>query len=157
MRAMSHPRAKGRSPSDPIEVCVGSYPLELSRCRRVLWGGYGRKSSIEMATAVYGKRASLLIWTLWRPAFSREAISPHERYQTSVLEWDRQFRLVRVHHEHREELGRLRLAGIGADAVAVAGQLGEALSGLVGRHRSVVDLTADRSLKHGRVDEGGFG
>ena len=33
---------------------------------------------------------------------------------------------------------------IGADAVAVAGQLGEALSGLVGRHRSVVDLTADR-------------
>src|ERR1700682_3772258 len=75
---------------------------------------------------------------------------------TSVPEWDRQFRLVRVHHEHREELGRLRLAGIGADAVAVAGQLGEALSGLVGRHRSVVDLTADRSLKHGRVDEGGF-
>src|SRR5262249_13149209 len=40
--------------------------------------------------------------------------------------------------------------------VAVAGQLGPALSGLVGRHRSVVDLTADRPLKHGRVDEGGF-
>src|SRR6266436_8528064 len=77
--------------------------------------------------------------------------------QTSVPEWDRQFRLVRVHHEHREELGRLRLAGIGADAVAVAGQLGEALSGVVGRHWSVVDLTADRPLKHGRVDEGGFG
>src|SRR5438552_702459 len=77
--------------------------------------------------------------------------------KTSVPEWDRQFRLVRVHHEHREELGRLRLAGIGTDAVAVAGQLGEALSRLVGRHRSVVDLTADRPLKHGRVDEGGFG
>jgi hypothetical protein len=81
--------------------------------------------------------------------------SPNEECP-SVPEWDRQFRLVRVHHEHREELGRLRLAGIGADAVAVAGQLGEALSGLVGRHRSVVDLTADRPLKHGRVDEGGF-
>jgi hypothetical protein len=39
----------------------------------------------------------------------------------SVPEGDRQFRLVRVHHEHREELGRLRLAGIGADTVAVAG------------------------------------
>src|SRR4029450_9026738 len=39
----------------------------------------------------------------------------------------------------------------------IAGQLGEALSGLVGRHRSVVDLTADLPLKHGRVDEGGFG
>src|SRR5437868_5598742 len=59
---------------------------------------------------------------------------------TSVPEWDRQFRLVRVHHEDREELGRLRLAGIGADAVAVAGRLGETLSGLVDRHRSVVDL-----------------
>src|SRR5438128_2229612 len=77
--------------------------------------------------------------------------------KTSVPEWDRQFRLVCVHDEHREELGRLRLAGIGADGVAVTGQLGEALSGLVGRHRSVVDLTADRPLEHGRVDEGGFG
>src|ERR687888_1947703 len=76
--------------------------------------------------------------------------------KTSVPEWDRQFRLIRVHHEHREELGWLRLTGIGADAVAVAGQLGEVLSGLVGRHRSVIDLTADRPLKHGRVDEGGF-
>src|SRR5919198_163820 len=76
--------------------------------------------------------------------------------KTSVPEWDRQFRLIRVHHEHREKLGRLRLTGIGADAVAVAGQLGEVLSGLVGRHRSVVDLTADRPLKHGRVDEGGL-
>src|SRR5256884_6513082 len=75
--------------------------------------------------------------------------------KTSVPEWDRQFRLVRVHHEHREELGRLRLAGIGADAVAVPGQLGEALAGLVGRHRSVLYLTADRPPKHGRVDEGG--
>ena len=63
---------------------------------------------------------------------------------TSVPEWDRQFRLVRVHHKHREELGRLGLAGIGADGVAVARQLGETLSDLVGRHRSVIDLAADR-------------
>lgn len=34
------------------------------------------------------------------------------------------------------------------------GQLGETLSGLVGRHRSVVGLTADRPLKHGRVTAG---
>ena len=52
---------------------------------------------------------------------------------------------------------KLRLAGIGADDMAVAGQLGEALSGLVGRYWSVVDLAADGSLEHGRVDEGGFG
>ena len=44
-----------------------------------------------------------------------------------------------------------------ADTVAVAGQLGEALSGRVGRHWLIVDLTADRPLEHGRVDEGGFG
>ena len=31
---------------------------------------------------------------------------------------------------HKEKLGRLRLAGIGVDAVAVAGQFEEALSGL---------------------------
>src|SRR5438094_4270883 len=64
--------------------------------------------------------------------------------KTSVPEWDRQFRLVRVHHEHREELGRLRLAGIGADAVAVAGQLGEALSSdLVGRRMIVMIFRTD--------------
>ena len=63
---------------------------------------------------------------------------------TSVPEWDRQFRLVRVHHEDREELGRLRLAGIGADAVAVAGQLGEALSSdLVGRRMIVMIFRTD--------------
>src|SRR5262249_26860354 len=88
---------------------------------------------------------------------------PSQRLPSWVLsprmssEWDRQLRLVCIYDEHREELGRLRLAGIGAHAVAVAGQLGEALSGLVGRHRSVVDLTEDLALEHGRVDEGGFG
>src|SRR5215831_1615142 len=45
----------------------------------------------------------------WRAAFSRDAIYPHGSHQTSVPEWDRQFRLVRVQHEHREKLGRLRL------------------------------------------------
>ena len=41
--------------------------------------------------------------------------------------------------------------------MAIAGHLGEALSCLIDRHRSVVDLTADCSLEHGRIDEGGFG
>src|SRR5260370_17613357 len=61
--------------------------------------------------------------------------------KTSVPEWDRQFRLVRVHHEHREELGRLRLAGIGADAVAVARQLGGAPSRPLGPHPALVAPT----------------
>ena len=63
-----------------------------------------------------------------RPALPRDANSPAEKYQTSVPQWECQFRLVRVHDEHREELGRLRLAGIGADAVAVPGQLDTAAS-----------------------------
>src|SRR5262249_53272730 len=63
----------------------------------------------------------------------------------SLLE-ERQLLLARVDHEHRQELGRLRLASIGADGVAVAGRLREALSALVCRHRSVIDLAADRPL-----------
>src|SRR5215813_66027 len=85
------------------------------------------------------------------------AIVPHESRSISLRERERQLRLARVHHEHGEELGRLRLAGIGADAVTVARHFGEALSGLVGLHWSVVDLAADRSLEHGRVDESGPG
>src|SRR2546426_8681766 len=69
--------------------------------------------------------------------------------KTSVPEWDRQFRLVRVHHEYGEELGRFRLAGIGADAVAVAGQLGEALSG---EPSSGVRLTPARSTGRALLD-----
>lgn len=38
----------------------------------------------------------------------------------------RHFLRVRVRHERRERLSRLRLAGIGAEAVAGAGQLGAA-------------------------------
>src|SRR5258706_13734906 len=79
----------------------------------------------------------------------REAISRAEKY--SVPEWDRQVRLVCVHQEHREELGRLRLAGIGADAVAVPGQLGEVLFGLVDRYRAGVVLALDLPLNKGRV------
>src|ERR671935_985120 len=57
--------------------------------------------------------------------------------KTSVPEGDRQFRLMRVHHEHREKLGWLRLAGIGADAVAGRGPRGEGLSAPLGRHPAV--------------------
>src|SRR6516165_5850499 len=73
------------------------------------------------------------------------------KYQASVPEWDRQFRFARVQDEHGEELGRLRIAGIRADAMAIAGHLGEALSGLVGRHRSVVDEGGFRMRVTGRV------
>jgi len=48
------------------------------------------------------------------------------------------------------------LAGFVSPALALeawrSGRFGEALSGLVGRHRSVIELTADRPLEHGRVN-----
>jgi hypothetical protein len=89
----------------------------------------------KIRNALLTRDSSTSIYSLRDPA-AQSAGEIHGRTsKTSVPKWDRQFRLVRVHHEHREELGRLRLAGIGADAVAVAGQLGEALSDLVGRAR----------------------
>ena len=75
----------------------------------------------------------------------------------TVSEGDRQFRLLRVHHEHCHELGRLALAGIGSHIMAVAGQFREALTGLLDRHRSAVDLAPDRPLKNGGIYEGGSG
>jgi len=63
-----------------------------------------------------------------------------------VLERNHEDGLVRVDDKHRQQLGRLRLAGIGADGVTVPGQLGEVLPDRVDRRRSVVDLAADRPL-----------
>src|SRR5262249_53396121 len=48
------------------------------------------------------------------------------------------------------------LARISTDVVAVAGALGGVMSVLVGRDRSLVDLTVARPLKHSLVDEGGL-
>jgi hypothetical protein len=118
------------------------------------------------------KRSSGAAW--WRCAGSAASPVPRRRPRTARTRLDRMTPPLRNHcHSqfpngivssvsfvsttHTASSLALRLAGIGADAVPVAGQLGEALSGLVGRHRSVVDLTADRPLEHGRVDEGGFG
>src|SRR5262249_1553730 len=88
-------------------------------------------------------RASVFRATHTRP---KRNTAPPFSSGPSFLEWERQLLLARVDDEHRQQLGRLGLAGIGADGVTVAGQLGEALSGLVGRHRSVIDLAAERRL-----------
>src|ERR1700756_3884702 len=113
----------------------------------------------EIESALRNIAAKQLLSVIGRHWIRRRqsVLTAYAGTMTSVPEWDRQFRLVRVHHEHRKELGRLRLAGVSADAMPVARQFREALSGLVRGHRPVVDLTADRSLQHGRVDEGGFG
>src|SRR5262249_36622341 len=94
--------------------------IEMKRCTTALAHLLARTRRPEAAHAAHCKTLALeansagFTGTLVR--CSRRNISA--RKVTSVPEWDRQFRLVRVHYEHREELGRLRLAGIGADAVA---------------------------------------
>ena len=69
--------------------------------------GYSRSSILSLPDCAVQKNCSLLDYL--------------GDISTSVPEWDRQFRLVRVENAHREELCGLRLAGIGADAMAVAG------------------------------------
>ena len=72
----------------------------------------------------------------------------------SVGERRRQFGFVRVHDEHRQKLGALSLAGVGADVVAVARELRETLPSMIGRDWAVVDLAADRPFQHRRIYEG---
>jgi hypothetical protein len=65
----------------------------------------------------------------------------------------RPFGLVRVHDANREKLGRLRVAGIGADAVAVApADRRKPPPAVQVVTVSVIDLTADRSLEHGPIN-----
>src|SRR4029077_6657970 len=88
--------------------------------------------------------------------FSRDVILRTKGIKPQFLNGSvRSVSFVSTTNTARSLAGCVSLA-LAADAVAVPGQFGEALSSLVGRHRSVVDLTADRPLKHGRVDEGGF-
>src|SRR5262249_32905296 len=93
--------------------------IEMKRCATAFAHLLARTRRPEAAHAAHCKTPALaancagFTGTLVR--CSRRNISA--RKVTSVPEWDRQFRLVRVHHEHREELGRLRLAGLAADAV----------------------------------------
>src|SRR5215471_20053800 len=133
-------RRNGGGRSEPgcgLQLC-------LVRSHSPYWRGChsaGDRSDIGRGSPDRSARGSPVRRAAHRMSVTTQTATPPT--MTSVPEWDRRFRLVRVHHEHREELGRLSLAGIGADAVAVAGQLREALSGLVGRHRLIVDLTAD--------------
>lgn len=65
----------------------------------------------------------------------------------------RQFGFARVDNEHGQELHRLGIASIGADAVAIAGHFEEVFARLVGHDRTVVHLASYRAFEHGRLDE----
>jgi len=69
----------------------------------------------------------------------------------------RQFLLVCIDHEHRQQLRGFGLACVLTNAVPVTGHLGEALPGTIGNDRSIIDKTPDRSFENGCVDESRLG
>src|SRR6266487_1250008 len=68
----------------------------------------------------------------------------------------RQFFLVRIDHEHSQQLSGFGLARVLTNAVPVTGHLGEALPGAIGNDRPIIDRTSDGSLENGRIDESRF-
>src|SRR6266480_1344035 len=69
----------------------------------------------------------------------------------------RQFLLVRIDHEHGQQLSGFGLARVLTNAVPVTRHLGEALSGAISNGRPIIDRTSDRSFENGCVDESRLG
>ena len=65
----------------------------------------------------------------------------------------RQFLLVRIDHQHGQQLRGFGLARVLTNAVPVTGHLGEALPGAIRNDRSIIDRTSDGSLENSRIDE----
>src|SRR5215831_13672737 len=65
----------------------------------------------------------------------------------------RQFLLVRVDHEHGQQLSGFGLARVLTNAVPVTRHLGEALPAAIRNDRPIIDRTSDGSLENGRIDE----
>ena len=70
----------------------------------------------------------------------------------SFFERRRQFLLVRINHEHSQQLSRFGLARVRTDAVAITRHLGEALSFAISNNRLLIDRTLDRSVENGCID-----
>src|SRR5437016_12573920 len=69
----------------------------------------------------------------------------------------RQFLLVRIDHEHGQQLSGFGLARVLTNAVPVTRHFGEALSGAISNGRPIIDRTSDRSFEDGCVDESRLG
>src|SRR5262245_63939373 len=98
MSALCHKRTSRGRPRNPNSDL---YPTQLLAARPL-------KAS-DSSTGTFSPRASSSSTAKQEVCWITSAIISD---QTSVPEWDCQFRFVRVHHEHREKFGRLRLAGI---------------------------------------------
>src|SRR5207244_11366024 len=77
----------------------------------------------------------------------------HLRGVVSFFVRRRQFLLVRIDHEHGQQLSGFGLARVFANAVPVTGHLGEALPRAIRNDRSIIDRTSDGSFENGCVDK----
>ena len=81
--------------------------------------------------------------------YSMKSLNPLLSIQQSLYWYDRWSAFV-LDQDH-QEFRRRSTACVPVNDMNIVGAFIEALSGLVGRHRSVVDLTADRPLKNRRT------
>src|SRR5215813_3646332 len=100
---------------------------------------------------VLSKQAHL--HSVWRPNkhSARRRLPAIPRIRIGVSIYDpmvsffvrhRQFLLVRVDHEHGQQLSGFGLARVLTNAVPVTGHLGEALSGAIRNNRAIIDRTS---------------
>src|SRR5262249_22102478 len=96
----------------PIYLTAGAESGDRVSAETSCWFGCKRRidsrpiapvaRAIKILIAVYSQHA------LPRKNASSAGSPRNISARTSVPEWDRQFRLIRVHHQHREELCRFR-------------------------------------------------
>ena len=89
-------------------------------------------------------------------AAARRMLGIHSR-AASFFERRRQFLLVRIDHEHGQQLRGFGLARVLTNGVPITGHLGEALPGAISNDRPIIDRTSDRSFENGCVDESRLG
>ena len=65
--------------------------------------------------------------------------------------------LVRIHHEHGQQLGRFGRARILIESVSITWHFGEVLPGAINNDRSIIDRCSDGSFENRCVDESRFG
>src|SRR5438067_7203933 len=130
------------------------------------WLNGGMPSSSNVSTVTPFGASSVAARSAARLYDPRRRLPAIPRMRTRVFTCDpvvsflvrrRQFLLVRIDHEHGQQLSGFGLARVLTNAVPVTRHLGEALPGAIRNHRSIIDRTSDRSFENGCVDESRLG
>src|SRR5206468_1693534 len=126
------------------------------------WLNGGMPSSSNVSTVTPFGASSVAARSAARLYDSRRRLPAIPRMRTRVFTCDpvvsflvrrRQFLLVRIDHEHGQQLSGFGLARILTNAVPVTGHLRETLPGAIRNDWPIIDRTSDGSLENGRVDE----